>query len=164
MGGGCSRFTGSHASSAQSIGKDVMRIMALIGPPPGGPETKSVYVRSLNQRGRRSRPGWRSRPLGVRWNEDLRRRRLVGHRPVRVQGVVEAPPALHDDPGFGERVDDLTIEQFIAEPGVKGPMKPLFHGLPGSSQTESSARRSPSLISTLSIIGRAANDNFVGTD
>jgi hypothetical protein len=55
----------------------------------------------------------------MRGNEDLRRRRLVAQRPVWALGVVEAAPALDDDPGFGKRVEDLAIEQFIPEPGVE---------------------------------------------
>jgi hypothetical protein len=34
-------------------------------------------------------------------------------------GVVVAPPALDDDPGLGKRVEDLSIEQFAAKPGVE---------------------------------------------
>jgi hypothetical protein len=67
-----------------------------------------VHDRSWNQHGR------------LRWHEGLWRRRLVAQRPVRTQGVVEAPPALDSDPGLGERVEDLAIEQFIVEPGVEG--------------------------------------------
>jgi hypothetical protein len=28
-----------------------------------------------------------------------------------------APPALDDDPGLGKRVEDLSVEQFVAKPG-----------------------------------------------
>jgi hypothetical protein len=42
---------------------------------------------------------------------------------VRPLGVVVVPPALdddpYDDPGLGKRVEDLSIEQFAAKPGVE---------------------------------------------
>jgi hypothetical protein len=28
-------------------------------------------------------------------------------------------PALDDDPGLGKRVEDLSVEQFVAKPGVE---------------------------------------------
>jgi hypothetical protein len=34
-------------------------------------------------------------------------------------GVVVAPPALDDDPGLSKRVEDLSIKQFVAKPGVE---------------------------------------------
>jgi hypothetical protein len=33
--------------------------------------------------------------------------------------IVEAPPALHDDAGFGEGVEDLAIEKLITEAGIE---------------------------------------------
>ena len=33
--------------------------------------------------------------------------------------IVEAPPAFHDDAGFGEGVEDLAIEKLVAEAGVE---------------------------------------------
>jgi hypothetical protein len=38
---------------------------------------------------------------------------------VRPLGVVVAPPALDDDPGLSKRVEDLSIKQFVAKPGVE---------------------------------------------
>ena len=51
-------------------------------------------------------------------DEDLGRRRFVAQGFVRPLGVVVTPP-LNDDPGLGERVEDLSIEQLIAKPGVE---------------------------------------------
>jgi hypothetical protein len=36
-----------------------------------------------------------------------------------VDGVVVPPPALDDDPGVAEAVEDLPVEEFIAELGVE---------------------------------------------
>jgi hypothetical protein len=43
----------------------------------------------------------------------------VAQRSVRPLGVVVAPPALDDDPGLGKRVEDLSVQQFVAKPGVE---------------------------------------------
>jgi hypothetical protein len=63
--------------------------------------------------------GLHSRPRSHGWHEDLRRRGLVAQRTVWAHGVVVAPPALDDDLCFGERVEDLAIEQFIPQSGVE---------------------------------------------
>ena len=34
-------------------------------------------------------------------------------------GVVVAPPAFDDDLGFAQRVEDLAVEQFVAQAGVE---------------------------------------------
>ena len=33
--------------------------------------------------------------------------------------IVEAPPAFHDDAGFGERVENLAVKQLIPDAGVE---------------------------------------------
>ena len=38
---------------------------------------------------------------------------------MRPTGVVEAPPAFDDDASLSERVEDLTIEQFVTEAGIE---------------------------------------------
>jgi hypothetical protein len=38
----------------------------------------------------------------------------------------------HDDLGLGEAVEDLAVEQFVAELRVKLSQYPFCHGLPGS--------------------------------
>jgi hypothetical protein len=38
---------------------------------------------------------------------------------VRAGGVVVPPPALDHDLGFGQRVEDLAIEQLVAELAVE---------------------------------------------
>lgn len=38
---------------------------------------------------------------------------------MRSLGVVMLAPAFNDDPGFTQRIEDLTVEQFIAEAGIE---------------------------------------------
>ena len=38
---------------------------------------------------------------------------------MRTERVVEAPPAFDDDASLSERVEDLTIEQFVTEAGIE---------------------------------------------
>src|SRR5690606_30788954 len=38
---------------------------------------------------------------------------------VRAPGVVVLTPALNDDPGLGEAVEQLAIQKLVAEPGVE---------------------------------------------
>src|SRR6516164_10772057 len=73
----------------------------------------------LSARGRLRGSGLRRGTRGEGGDEDLGRRRFVAPGSVRPLGVVVTPPALDDDPGLGKRVDDLSIEQFIAKPGVE---------------------------------------------
>jgi hypothetical protein len=61
----------------------------------------------------------RSRPRGEGGDEGIGRRRFVAQGSVRNLGVVVTPPALNDDPGLGKRVEDLSIEQVIAKPGIE---------------------------------------------
>ena len=42
--------------------------------------------------------------------------------------VVEAAPALDDDACLGQRVEDLAIEQLIAQAGVKAVNVAIFQG------------------------------------
>ena len=43
----------------------------------------------------------------------------VAQRSMRSKRTVEAPPAFHDDAGFGEGTEDLAIEKLVAEVGVE---------------------------------------------
>ena len=61
----------------------------------------------------RSYPGRHGR------DEDFWGWRLVTERPVGSQGVVVPPPALDHDLCLLERIEDLTIEQLIPEPGIE---------------------------------------------
>ena len=45
--------------------------------------------------------------------------------------VVVTPPTLGNDPGLAQRVEDFTIEQFIAQAGIKTLDIAIFPGLPG---------------------------------
>src|ERR1700712_5149984 len=64
--------------------------------------------------GRRSWSGLRSRP-----QHDLWRGRHVAEGRVRPDSVVVPPPALDDDLGFLQRVEDFAVEQLVPELGVE---------------------------------------------
>src|SRR5215207_1103882 len=63
-----------------------------------------------SRRGRRSWAGMRSRPLHC-----LRGWRPVAQGGVRPDRVVVLAPSFDDDPGLLQRVEDLAIEQLVAE-------------------------------------------------
>jgi hypothetical protein len=69
-----------------------------------GPGGMLVYRWRLRQRGR---------PRCECGNEDLWRRRFLVERGVRPNGVVVTTPALDDDLGFPQRVEDFAVEQFV---------------------------------------------------
>ena len=50
----------------------------------------------------------RRRPCGESWHEHLRSRSLVADRGVRPDSVVVPPPALDDDLGLAESVEDFA--------------------------------------------------------
>ena len=56
----------------------------------------------------------------------LRCRRPVAERRVRPHGIVVLSPAYGDDPGFAKRVEDLAVQQLIAEPGVERLDEPVL--------------------------------------
>jgi len=88
-------------------------------PPPTGPKRLLVESWPRGQRGRRSWSGLRSRPRGHGGHEDLRRGRLVSERAMWADGVEVPPPAFHDDLRLREGVEDLAVEEFIAQPGIE---------------------------------------------
>ena len=57
----------------------------------------------------------RSRPRRECRHEDLRGWWFVAERCVRADRVVVAPPALDDDLSFTQRVEDLAVEQLVAQ-------------------------------------------------
>ena len=69
--------------------------------------------------GRRSRSGQRSRSSGVGWHHDLRGWRSIPERCLGPDRVVMTTPALDDDLGLAERVEDLSVEQLVPEAGVE---------------------------------------------
>ena len=85
-------------------------------PPLGGPVCMLVHDRAWRDgwNGRRSWPGLRSRPY-----RDFRGGWSVAKRRVRADRVVVVPPAFDDDLGFLERVEDLAVEQLVAQLGVE---------------------------------------------
>jgi hypothetical protein len=50
---------------------------------------------------------------------------------MRANRVVVTSPALDDDLGFAQRVEDLAVEQFIAQAGIKAFNKAILPWLPG---------------------------------
>ena len=54
--------------------------------------------------------------------------RSVAKGAVRSDGVVVAAPLLDQDLSFAQRVEDLAVEQFIAEPGVEAFAVPVLPG------------------------------------
>lgn len=60
-------------------------------------------------------------------------RELVGdtQRTVRPDGIVVPAPSFDQRPGLGQGVEDLTIEQFVAQRAVEGLAVAFSPGLPG---------------------------------
>ena len=65
------------------------------------------------ERGRRSCPSLRRRPRGERWKEHLRGRWTVAQTGRGPDGVVMPAPALDQDLGLTQAVEDLAIQQFV---------------------------------------------------
>jgi len=61
----------------------------------------------------------RSRPCGECWDEHLRGRSPVADRGVRANHIVVTAPALDDDLRLAQGVEDLAIEQFVAQACVE---------------------------------------------
>ena len=61
----------------------------------------------------------RSRPFGEGWHEHLRGWRPVADRGMWPNSIVVAAPAFDDDLRFTQRVEDLAIEQFVAQARVE---------------------------------------------
>lgn len=57
----------------------------------------------------------RSQPRRERWREDLRCWWFVAETGMRSDRVAVVPPALDDDLSFPRRLDDLAVEQLIAQ-------------------------------------------------
>src|SRR5215207_8060750 len=58
-------------------------------------------------------------PCGEGWHDHLWSRRAVAERGVRAHLIVVAPPALDHDLCLAQAVEDLAIEQLVAEPGIE---------------------------------------------
>src|SRR3979411_96734 len=78
------------------------------------------------EHGRRSWSGLRSRPCGECWHERLRCRSPVADRGMRPHRVVVTTPAFNDDLSLPQRVEDLAIEQLVAQPGIKTLDEPVL--------------------------------------
>src|SRR3712207_3399274 len=66
--------------------------------------------------GRRSGSMWRSWPGGEGWDEPLWSGRPVAQGGMRPDCVVVPAPAVDTELGLTQAVDDLPIEQLVAEP------------------------------------------------
>ena len=74
----------------------------------------------------------RSRPCGESWHEHFRGRRPVADRRMRPDSVVVTTPALDDDLRLAHGVEDLAIEQLVAQARVEAFDKAVLpRGLPG---------------------------------
>ena len=98
----------------------------------------------------------RSRPRGEYRDEDLWCRRPVAERGVRSDGVVVAPPALDDDLGFTQRVEDLAVEQFVTKTTSLTPIWRIASTMPWPCETRTSTCRSFVTISS----GRASSSAY----
>src|SRR5215210_2351512 len=78
--------------------------------------------------GRRSRSGWRSRPGREGGHEPLRSGRFVAQRGMGADRIVVPPPAFDDDPGLPKGVEDLPIQQLIAQPRIDRLHVPVLPG------------------------------------
>src|SRR5271163_2242405 len=80
-----------------------------------------VQGRSLHQleHGRRSWSGLCSRPCGEGWYEHLGSWSPVADRGMRANSVVVPTPALDDDLGLAQRVEDLAVEEFVAQARIE---------------------------------------------
>ncbi len=61
----------------------------------------------------------RSRPRGHGGDEDLGGGRRVSERAMRAHGVEVPPPAFDDDLRLRGGVEDLAVEEFVAQPGIE---------------------------------------------
>src|ERR1043166_1037250 len=75
--------------------------------------------RHQREHGRRSWSGLRSRPCGQCWHKHLRSGSPVADRGMRAHGIVVTAPAFDDDLGFAQRVEDLAVEQLVAQARVE---------------------------------------------
>ncbi len=61
----------------------------------------------------------RSRPCGQCWHKHLRGWSPVADRGMRAHGIVVTAPAFDDDLGFAQGVEDLAVEQLVAQTRVE---------------------------------------------
>ena len=61
----------------------------------------------------------RSRPCGESWYEHLGCWSTVANRGMRPDRVVVTSPAFDDDLRLAQRIEDLAVEQLVAQPGIK---------------------------------------------
>ena len=57
---------------------------------------------------------------------------VCSQRGMRPYGVVVASPVLDDDLGFTQRIEDLSVEQFVPQASIEAFDVAVLPGLPGS--------------------------------
>jgi len=73
----------------------------------------------------------RSRPCGEGWHEHLRGGSPIADRGMRANGVVVPSPALDDDLGLAQGVEDLSAEQLVAKACIETFDEPVLPGATG---------------------------------
>src|SRR4029450_7602275 len=107
--------------------------------------------RRPRERGRRSGPQGRRRPGGERWYEDFRSRRPIAEGVVWADGIVVTPPALDHDLSLLQRIEDLPVQQFVAQAGVEALDVPVLPRAAGRESLLAAIKREPDKFSYGSI-------------
>ena len=94
-------------------------------------ETKSIGISKLTCPRCLYHPLCWSDKHRVGRQEGLRRRRPVAQRAVRSDPVVSLPVALRQHTHLQQRIEDLSVQQFVPQLPVET-RKPFSHGDPGS--------------------------------
>src|SRR5215211_2391246 len=78
--------------------------------------------------GRYREPVRRSLGDSEGWYEHLRGWRAIAERGMRAHRIVVPSPALDDDLRLAQRVEDLAIQQLVAQPGIERFHVPVLPG------------------------------------
>src|SRR5215213_8954805 len=100
------------------------------------------------QPGRQSWSGERRRPGCEGGHEQLRSRRPVARRSMRPHAVVVLSPALDHNFGLPQRVENLSIQQFVSQPTSVTPIERIASATLRPCQTSTSTWRSLATISS----------------
>src|SRR5215212_3892165 len=100
------------------------------------------------QPGRQSWSGERRRPGGEGGHEHLRSRRPVAQRSMRPHAIGVLSPALDHNFGLPQRVENLSIQQFVSQPTSVTPIERIASATLRPCQTSTSTWRSLATISS----------------
>src|SRR5829696_1512258 len=119
-------------------------------PPLGGPGLMLVQRWPFHhgQPGRQSWSGERRRPGCEGGHEQLRSRRPVAQRSMRPHAVGVLSPALDHNFGLPQRVENLSIQQFVSQPTSVTPIERIASATLRPCQTSTSTWRSLATISS----------------